>query len=70
MIKITQINGQTVIVNAEMISHIETGSNTVITLVTGNKFIACESVDVVVSKVIEYKRQIQHGLPPVKNQGE
>jgi flagellar protein FlbD len=70
MIKITQINGQSVTINAEMISHIETGSNTVITLVTGNKFVACETADEIIKKIIEYKHQIQNALPPVEKQGE
>lgn len=58
MIKLTQLNGNEIVINAELISHIESTPNTIITLTTGNKIVVCESVDEVIKKVIAYKRQI------------
>jgi flagellar protein FlbD len=58
MIKVTQLNNKELIINAELISHIETAPNTIITLTTGNKVVVCETADDIMRRVIEYKRSI------------
>jgi flagellar protein FlbD len=58
MIKVKQLNGKELVVNAEMISHIETTPNTVITMTTGNKIVVCDTVDEIVQKVVDYKLSI------------
>lgn len=62
MIKVKQLNGKELVVNAELISHIETTPNTVITLTTGNKIVVCDSADEIVEKVTVYKRSIVRPL--------
>ena len=58
MISVTQLNGKEMIINAEMISHIEKTPNTVLTLNTGNKIVINETPEEIVKRVIAYKRQI------------
>ncbi len=58
MIKVKQLNGKELVINAELISHIETTPNTIITLTTGNKIVVCDTADEVMEKVMEYKRNI------------
>lgn len=58
MIKVTRLNGSSFVVNAEMIREIEATPDTIITLSCGQKIMVRESVEAVVSAVIEYKRAI------------
>jgi flagellar protein FlbD len=58
MIKITRINGSTLIVNAELIEHIESTPDTVITLIGGKTYMVKETVKTVVNRVLRYKRAI------------
>ena len=47
------------VVNADIIESIEShGTETVISLVTGNKIVVTESVTEVVAKTIEYKKTV------------
>jgi flagellar protein FlbD len=56
MITVTRLNGIAVVLNAELIEHIESTPDTLITLTTGNKVNVLEPVDEVVRRVIEYQR--------------
>ena len=58
MIKLTRLNEEQFVLNAELIKTVEESPNTVITLTTGNKYIVKESADEVVEAVVEYKRDI------------
>jgi flagellar protein FlbD len=50
------------VINAELIETVEAKPDTVITLTTGHKVIVQESVELVVERVIAYKRAILHPL--------
>lgn len=58
MISLTRFNGSRFVLNAEMIREIEATPDTIITLSTDQKIIVRESVDEVLSAVLEYKRGI------------
>lgn len=58
MIKLNRLNGSEVVVNAEMIELIEAAPDTLVTLNTGKKIIVSNSIDEIIKKVIEYRRQI------------
>lgn len=58
MIKLHKLNGCEVVINAELIEHLEPGPETVLCLATGNRFIVRESADEVAQKVLEYRRQV------------
>lgn len=58
MIKVTGLNKKEFVINAEHIEIIEQIPECVITLIGGNKYIVLESLDEIISKVIEYKNRI------------
>lgn len=59
MIRITRLNGNEMMVNAEMIEFIEASPDTIISLMSGKKIMVGEDVDTVVERVIAYRRQCQ-----------
>jgi flagellar protein FlbD len=67
MIRLTRINDSSLVLNSDLIEHIETTPDTVITLTTGQKIRVREDVDEVVKKVIEYRRQIRERYHPEDN---
>ena len=58
MIKIHKLNGTEMIVNAELIESVEAAPDTVLNLVTGNRFLVKDSVQEIVDKIIEYKKKV------------
>ncbi|CAM3356255.1 flagellar FlbD family protein [Marinicrinis lubricantis] len=58
MISVTRLNGTKFTLNALLIESIESTPNTIISLITGNKFIVLEPVEDVVSLVRQYLRGI------------
>lgn len=57
MIHLSRLNGKPLVVNAELIELIEETPNTILTLTTSKKIIVKESVEEVIEKVKEYKRE-------------
>lgn len=58
MIQLTRLNHVPLIVNADLIEHIEVTPDTVVALTTGQKFIVRESPEELVGKVIQFRRAI------------
>ena len=58
MIHLTRINHRPLVVNAELIEHVETTPDTVVSMTTGEKFVVVETADQIVERVIEYRRLI------------
>jgi flagellar protein FlbD len=58
MIKLTRLNRVPLIVNADLIEHVEVTPDTVVALTNGQKFLVLESAEEVVDKVIEFRRAI------------
>ena len=58
MIKLHRLNGNEIVVNAELIETIECVPDTKIILNNGNQFIVRESMDCIIGKVQEYKSNI------------
>jgi flagellar protein FlbD len=59
MIKLTRLNGEEFILNADLIRFIETGPDTFITLTTDDRLVVREKVDEVVARAIDYSRRIR-----------
>ena len=57
MIGVTRLNGTKVTINAEHIETVDETPDTVITLVSGKKFIVTEKTEDVTNLVIEYKKK-------------
>ncbi len=64
MIQLTRLNNQLLVVNSELIKFIERSPDTVLTLVTGEKVVVRESIDVILQKIIEFRRRIAARTDP------
>jgi flagellar protein FlbD len=64
MIRLTRLNQTEMILNSDLIEHIEIGANTVVKLCQGNSFVVKESPDEIVERVIAYKKKIFEGWKP------
>ena len=58
MIDVTKLNGEGIVLNAELIETIESRPDTLITLTSGNKIMVKEKVDEVIEKVEKYRKKI------------
>jgi flagellar protein FlbD len=58
MIRLTRLNKVPLVLNADLIEHVEVTPDTVIALTTGQKLVVMESADEVIEKVIEFRRLI------------
>ena len=65
MIKLVKLNGQPVVVNAELIETLEPGPETVVHLATGNRLVVKETADDIVKKVVEYRKAVNSTGKPV-----
>jgi flagellar protein FlbD len=63
MIQVTRINHVPLVLNANLIEHVEATPDTVISLVNGQKFMVLEDTDEVIRRVIEFQRAIHHCAP-------
>jgi len=70
MIHVTRLNHTSVVLNSDLIEHIEVTPDTVISLTTGQKLVVLESVEELVARVIEYRHLINapHGGTGTKPQ--
>ncbi|MEN1759443.1 flagellar FlbD family protein [Anoxynatronum sibiricum] len=62
MIRLKRLNQSEIIINAELVQSIEETPDTVITLTNGQKIVVVDSVDEILEKVIQYKRNIHSQL--------
>jgi len=61
MIRLTRINHVPLVLNSDLIEHVEVTPDTVIAMTTGQKFMVAESAEEVIQKVIEFRRLIANG---------
>jgi flagellar protein FlbD len=58
MIRLSRLKGEPLVLNSDLIEHIETTPDTVITLTTGQKVMVQERPEEIVARVIDFRRQI------------
>lgn len=58
MIYVTRLNHTPVVLNCDLIEHIETTPDTVISLTSGQKMMVLESADEIIDRVVRYRRAI------------
>jgi len=58
MIYVTRLNHTPVVLNCDLIEHIETTPDTVISLTSGQKMMVLESADEIIERVVRYRRSI------------
>ncbi|WP_164101077.1 flagellar FlbD family protein [Candidatus Laterigemmans baculatus] len=62
MIKLTRLDGEPFVLNAELIRYVERRPDTFITLTTGDRLVVSETMDRVVELAVGYQQQ-KHLLP-------
>ncbi len=63
MIRLTRLNLVPLVVNSDLIEHIEMTPDTVIVLTTGQKFMVRESPDEIIQRVVEFRQAVLSGMP-------
>jgi flagellar protein FlbD len=63
MIHLTRLNHVPLVVNSDLIEHIETTPDTVIALTTGQKFMVLETAEEVVNRIVGFRRSVLDGVP-------
>lgn len=58
MIHLTRINHAPLVLNADLIEHMESTPNTVISLTNGQKFVVLESIEDVIERIVQFRRAI------------
>ncbi|MBN2563512.1 MAG: flagellar FlbD family protein [Phycisphaerae bacterium] len=59
MIRVTRLNGESFVVNAELIKTIESTPDTMLSLLNGDRLVVRESVEEVVKRAVEYGRSLR-----------
>ena len=59
MIRLTRLNGEHFVLNAELVQRVEGHPDTVITLLDDTKYVVVETVDQVVGEIRDYRASIQ-----------
>jgi flagellar protein FlbD len=62
MIKLTRLDGEQFVLNADLIRYVERRPDTFITLTSGERLVVAESMDEVVERAVRYQQQ-KHFLP-------
>jgi flagellar protein FlbD len=61
MIQLTRLNHVPLVLNSDLIEHMEVTPDTVVTLTTGQKFVVLESAEEVLDRIIRFRRSIVTG---------
>ena len=62
MIKLTRLDGEPFVLNAELIRYVERRPDTFVTLTSGERIVVSETMDEVVRRAVEYQQQ-KHFMP-------
>jgi flagellar protein FlbD len=62
MIRVTRLNHIPLILNSDLIEHIEMTPDTVISLTSGQKIMVLEGASEVVERVVAFRRSILNGM--------
>jgi flagellar protein FlbD len=65
MIQVTRLNRVPLVLNSDLIEHVEVTPDTVITLTTGQKILVPESADEIVNRTIAFRRAIHSRTPEI-----
>jgi flagellar protein FlbD len=58
MIRLTRINHVPLVLNSDLIEHVEITPDTVIAMTSGQKFIVLETAEEVIERVIDFRQTI------------
>jgi flagellar protein FlbD len=63
LIHVTRLNHAPLVLNSDLIEHIETTPDTVVSLTSGQKYVVKESAEEIVEKVVEFRRRVTVRFP-------
>jgi flagellar protein FlbD len=69
MIYVTRLNRSSVVLNCDLIEHIEATPDTVITLTTGQKITVLETAEDIIQRVRIWRHSLLTKDPPVRDNG-
>lgn len=69
MIKVTRLNGTTLVINADLIETIEERPDTIVTLTNAHRYVVQESVDELLERIAEYRRRCHPGVRSLTESG-
>ena len=58
MVRVTRLNHTPIVLNSDLIEHIEGTPDTVISMSTGQRLMVLESAEEIIDQVIEFRRRI------------
>ena len=61
MIKLTKLNNTDIMVNPDLIEHVDVNTDTIVTLTTGRAFVVKENYEQIQTRIIEFKRMCFQG---------
>ena len=61
MIHVTRLNHAPLVLNSDLIEHIESTPDTVVSMTGGQKYVVKESTEEIVDKVVEFRRRLNAG---------
>jgi flagellar protein FlbD len=62
MIQLTRLNGQPLTINSDLIKLIENTPDTVISLVNGEKIVVRETGELILQRIVAFRRRVLNGL--------
>ncbi|HOM16117.1 MAG TPA: flagellar FlbD family protein [Thermoguttaceae bacterium] len=62
MIKVTRLDGEVFVLNADLIQFVEARPDTFVTLTTGQRIVVAETIDEVLRRAVAYQ-QAKHLIP-------
>ena len=65
-IKLTRLNHSEILVNSDLIEHIELTTDTVVVLANGTSFVVKENPEEILERIVHFKRRVYSGLIPMK----
>jgi flagellar protein FlbD len=68
MIHLTRLNQVPLVINSDLIEHIEVTPDTVVVLTSGEKYLVLESPDEVIERVVRFRRAVFTGEPFLRPQ--
>ena len=64
MIKLTRLNNSEIILNSDLIEHIELTTDTVVTLTNGSCFVVKESAQEILERIVQFRRRVLNNPTP------
>ena len=68
MIKLTRLNNTKILLNPDLIEHVELNTDTVVMLTNGSSFVVREDSEEILERIIEFKRSLYNSPPTLTSE--